>query len=634
MFSKTKKIKAFIYTISFLLFISGCQKNPLAPTSVVEMQNTATMPATVTEIHPSLTPAATPTSTTTPTSTATSTNTPTSTPTPIPPVIGVGNIDNLTRSSWGGDASFVQIAWSPDGQQLLLATTDEIQWLDPQTLDALNVIPTGASLSGTEFDATTSTIAIGNYGAIEIWDLDTASPRFSLEGHNTWIRNKVFSPDGQVLASAWIDGIVRLWDMNTGELQYEFTDIALPSKFEEPNEFTELSRADIDISPDGESLVMAVSSRTYLPERNSYHHSSNIQIFDLQTGVFQRILKEYRNGAIFNVTFSPDGQIIGVYHQVGPSAATEFIDSTTGALIDSVPDIVADVVFAPDMSMVGLSYDIGIMLRDIHNNETVGLLEVPSLAYTIVFSPDSTKIAAMGSGWIRIWDVETQEVLQTKQLDSYFRSMSLNPISHIVATKSDGTLEIQLHDLQTGQILQTLTDPTTDERYTTCLIFSPDNQYLARCIEDVDIGFIEMWDIANGHLMYTINIPFISWERDSSFSPDGKTFVVSVGTSIMMSYDVVTGQLSDNNNFSTEASSRVYRFTYSPDGRFIAAQGEMPDVNPSQPAVLVFASESRSQIISVPTDNKSFSILSFIWHSNRTNYCWITKTMAPFNLWM
>jgi WD40 repeat protein len=457
MFSKTGKIiKIFIYTISFLLFISGCQRNPPAPTSVAEIQNTATVPvtatATATEIPPSLAPVATHTPTATPTSTATPTNTPTSTPTPIPPVIEVENVGNLTRSSWG-DGSYSQIAWSPDSQQLLLATSDEMQWLDSQTFDVLNVNSIGTRLgSDLTFDNARSIIANGYYGTIEIWDLEAASLRFSLEGHNGYITNKVFSPDGQVLASSGADGTVRLWDMNTGELQYEFTDIALPSEFEDPNEFTELVRPRIDISPDGKSLVIGVNITTYLPEINSNHNSSNIQIFDLQTGIFQRILEEYRNGFISDVTYSPDGHIIGVVHEVIRSEVAEFRDSTTGDLIDGVSGLglIHDMAFAPNMSVVGLSHSGGITLRDIHNKETVGLLEIPSGAYnTIQFSPDSTKIVARSSEWVRIWDVETQDVLQTKQLDSFFLSMGLNSVSHIVATISYGSPEIQLHDLQT-----------------------------------------------------------------------------------------------------------------------------------------------------------------------------------------
>jgi WD40 repeat protein len=270
--------------------------------------------------------------------------------------------------------------------------------------------------------------------------------------------------------------------------------------------------------------------------------------------------------------------------------------------------------FAPNMSVVGLSHSGGITLRDIHNKETVGLLEIPSGAYnTIQFSPDSTKIVARSSEWVRIWDVETQDVLQTKQLDSFFLSMGLNSVSHIVATISYGSPEIQLHDLQTGQVLQTLTDITADEGYTFCLIFSPDNQYIARCVEDGNITsvLIEMWDVANGNVMYTINLPSINWARDMSFDPDGETFAFAVGSGTMMSYNVVTGQLSHQNNFSTDSSPRVRRFTYSPDGHFIAAQGGMSDVGQSAPDVLVFDSYSMAQLISVPTGS---DISSFAWH--------------------
>ncbi len=615
MFRKTTKI--LVYTILFLLFISGCQENPAVPTSVAQVENTATVSAasTATEIPPSSTPMATYTPNVTPTSTAIPTSTPTSTPASTPSVIDVMNANKLTKSSWG-DGTFTQIAWSSDGQQLLLATTNEIQWLDSRNFDVLNTISVD-TLYRPEFDTTTSMIADGLNGKIDIWDLESASLQFSLEGLDYFIHNTVFSPDGQILASSEADGTVRLWDMTTGELQYEFTDIALPSEFEEPSDLTEFNHPKIDISPDGKSLVIGVNIKTYLPERNSYHDSSNIQVFDLQTGIFQRILTEYRDEFIQDITFSSDGQIIGVVIQSGASLSVEFRNSTTGFLIDTVSGYVRDFAFAPDMSMFGLA-STGrsggtITLRDIDNNKTmglpIGLLETPSIARNLAFSPDSTKIAAHDSGWVRIWDVETQEVLQTKQLDSPFSYgvSGMNPVSNIIATNPNGTPDILLRDLQTGQILQTLTDGATSEGYTSCLVFSPDNQYLAKC---TSTGLVKMWDIISGNLMYTIN--FQQRIGHISFNPDGETFIVRAGGyDMMMTYNVVTGQTVQNTNFATDSSPKFSNFTYSPDGSFIAALGGKSDVDSSLPDVLVFDSESKSQIISVPTGR---GYPPFTWH--------------------
>ena len=53
---------------------------------------------------------------------------------------------------------------------------------------------------------------------IHIWDLAGSEKVRPLQGHASGVRNVAFSPNGEILASSGWDGVLNLWNVNTGEL--------------------------------------------------------------------------------------------------------------------------------------------------------------------------------------------------------------------------------------------------------------------------------------------------------------------------------------------------------------------------------------------------------------------------------
>lgn len=56
-----------------------------------------------------------------------------------------------------------------------------------------------------------TTLLTGDDKSISIWDLSSNALLTELKGHKDTIMNVDWSLDGQYIASASIDGIVRLW---------------------------------------------------------------------------------------------------------------------------------------------------------------------------------------------------------------------------------------------------------------------------------------------------------------------------------------------------------------------------------------------------------------------------------------
>ena len=193
--------------------------------------------------------------------------------------------DLSSRSAcWTIDAAAGTFAISPDGSTLAAiiehGAGDAVGFYATATGALLHTLPVKASFA-MSFSPDGSRLAVASQNSVFLWDVATRSLLHELTAHRFGINAVIFSPDGQLIASAGNDRILRLWDADTGKVRFELN-----------GHLAEV--VSLAFSPDGRCLAAADKGGSV----KLWHVATGRELIDLaDDGI-----------ATEKVAFSPDGK--------------------------------------------------------------------------------------------------------------------------------------------------------------------------------------------------------------------------------------------------------------------------------------------------------------------------------------
>lgn len=288
--------------------------------------------------------------------------------------------------------------------------------------------------------------------------------------HAATVVRTAFSPDGQQIATACIDGTLAIRDASSGEIVH-----ALEPPTMLIGDSLPLGMA---YSLDGQYLAVA-------------RNDGQIRIWDSSSGQPLRTLEAHK-GPAWQVAFSPDGRTLA---SGGSDRTVRLWDIESGQAIQvfsAHPAAVKGVAFRPDGQSVLAACDDGtVKVWDRKSGSETSSFRDERLMYpwSASFTSDARRLAwSCMDGFIKVWDTTTGRLeINEQSTFNQCRAVAFSPDGNRLAVAGfDGTLRIL--EAATGREMLTIfahNSPVTG------VTFSPDGCRLASSSYDQTV---RLWD--------------------------------------------------------------------------------------------------------------------------------------------
>jgi eukaryotic-like serine/threonine-protein kinase len=401
------------------------------------------------------------------------------------------------------------IAFSPDGKQIVCGK----KWITQTIILAEDVESENRITEKDKEDFLVHSIAISNDGKyrvsgyedglVRLWDQQTGKIIARLRGHVGKVFSTAFSNDGTYIVSGG-EKFVKIWDLhsllsnkniNTGGQRIDITSIS--------------------ISPNSENIAIGGTDEV-------------IRIVNAKTFEDEIKLFSSHHGGRIAVAYGPNGKRIV---SGGKDNLVILWDTVKGTIIETFKghtDIVEAVAFSSDGKYIASgSKDGNVIIWKVSNPSDFRMISKHNRVVRSLFITQDNKrlISADWFGQIKISDIKTGQTINTYEVNAPLSNISLSPDEKYLASSDHGVECIRLRELDTGKLVTTYRGQGGG-----VTAFSLDGKRLISC----DGNKLNVLDVESGNEFITLSAPISKQESIFGIymSPDGN-YIVGGGEGII-----------------------------------------------------------------------------------------------------
>jgi WD40 repeat protein len=372
--------------------------------------------------------------------------------------------------------------------------------------------------------------------------------RLSLTGHARTVQALAFSPDGAWLASASMDGRIKLREAATGRELAEFR---------EPKPVSHLH-----FLPDSKHIAYAVGG--FRAEAPGF-----VKLRDLASGAARDVSRGRKpNDNPLCLALGRDGKRLAAGYFSGELRVWD-LDGEMVLQDTGPPGCAARVALSPDgRTAVLLRMRGDIEVWDVPGRTVRGRVMSRDPG-PLAVSPDGLRFAAADPGGrdVLLWDLatlrETRRLHVQTQGYAAINVVAFSPDSRTLAVArgtNNQPSEVQLWDVPSGRLLATLSGHASGMG---SLAFSPDGNTLASGDQH---GVVKLWDVAR--VVHRPPLPIHeATVRDLAVSADGMLAATGGMDHVIMVWDLPTRRVLRK----LRASNTVTRLAFGPRGKRLAS---------------------------------------------------------------